>query len=85
MKGTARYGGRCGRPAGKRLSGHRPGHGSRDDNDATQYVDASQLQVAVEIQEGDQNAAANDGSEASNELSIDQSQYNAGLGDIFFD
>ena len=60
---------------------------SGDDNDAAQYVDASQLQVAVGIQEGDQNAAANDGSEAeaSNELSIDQSQYNAGLGSIFFD
>ena len=58
-----------------------------DDNDAAQYVDASQLQVAVGIQEGDQNAAANDGSEAeaSNELSIDQSQYNAGLGGILFD
>ncbi len=58
-----------------------------DDNDAAQYVDASQLQVAVGIREGDQNAAANDGSEAeaSNELAIDQSQYNAGLGGIFFD
>ncbi len=58
-----------------------------DDNDAAQYVDASQLQVAVGIQEGDQNAAANDEAEAeaSNELSIDQSQYNAGLGGILFD
>ncbi len=55
-----------------------------DDNTAAQYVDASQLQVAVGIQTGDQNAAANDGStaEASNELTITQNQANAGLGEI---
>ena len=55
-----------------------------DDNDAAQYVDCSQVQLAVAIQEGDQNAAANDGSEAyaSNELSITQNQANAGLGEI---
>jgi hypothetical protein len=55
-----------------------------DDNTAAQYVDASQLQVAVGIQTGDQNAAASDGStaEASNELTITQNQANAGLGEI---
>ena len=55
-----------------------------DDNTAAQYVDASQLQVAVGIQTGDANAAASDGSEAyaSNELSITQNQANAGLGEI---
>lgn len=56
-----------------------------DDNTSAQFVDASQLQVAVGIQNGDANAAANDGStaEASNELSIDQSQYNGGFDDDF--
>jgi hypothetical protein len=60
---------------------------SGDDNDAAQYVDASQVQLAIGVQYGDQNAAANDESEASasNELSIDQSQYNAGLGDLDLD
>ncbi len=55
-----------------------------DDNTSAQYVDASQLQVAVGIQTGDQNAAASDGStaEASNELTITQNQANAGLGEI---
>lgn len=54
-----------------------------DDNDSAQFVDASQLQVAVGAQFGDANAAANDESEAYayNELSIDQNQYNGGLGD----
>jgi hypothetical protein len=58
-----------------------------DDNTSAQFVDASQVQLAVGAQFGDQNAAANDESEAeaSNELSIDQTQVNAGLGDIFFD
>jgi hypothetical protein len=57
---------------------------SGDDNIGAQFVDASQLQVAVGAQFGDQNAAANDGStaEATNELSIVQNQANAGLGEI---
>ena len=57
---------------------------SGDDNIGAQFVDASQVQLAVGIQEGDANAAANDGStaEASNELSIVQNQANAGLGEI---
>ena len=57
---------------------------SGDDNIGAQFVDASQVQLAVGIQEGDANAAANDGSEAeaSNELSITQNQANAGLGEI---
>ena len=55
-----------------------------DDNDTAQYVDASQVQLAVGIQYGDQNVAANDESEAyaTNELSITQNQANAGLGEI---
>ena len=55
-----------------------------DDNNAAQYVDASQVQVAIGVQYGDQNAAASDDStaEASNELSITQNQANAGLGEI---
>ncbi len=57
---------------------------SGDDNIGAQFVDASQLQVAVGAQFGDQNAAANDDStaEATNELSITQNQANAGLGEI---
>ena len=57
---------------------------SGDDNTAAQFVDASQVQLAVGIQTGDANAAASDGStaEASNELSITQNQANAGLGEI---
>jgi hypothetical protein len=55
-----------------------------DGNTAAQYVDASQVQLAVGVQYGDANAAASDGStaEASNELSITQNQANAGLGEI---
>ena len=55
-----------------------------DDNTAAQFVDASQVQLAVGIQTGDANAAASDGStaEASNELSLTQNQANAGLGEI---
>ena len=55
-----------------------------DDNDAAQFVDASQVQVAVGAQFGDANAAANDESLAfaSNDLSITQNQANAGLGEI---
>ena len=55
-----------------------------DDNTAAQFVDASQVQVAVGAQFGDQNAAANDESLAfaSNGLSITQNQANAGLGEI---
>ena len=57
---------------------------SGDDNTAAQFVDASQVQLAVGAQFGDANAAANDGSEAyaSNDLSIVQNQANAGLGEI---
>ena len=57
---------------------------SGDDNTAAQFVDASQVQVAVGAQFGDANAAANDGSIAfaSNELGITQNQANAGLGEI---
>ncbi len=57
---------------------------SGDDNISGQFVDASQVQLAVGIQYGDQNAAANDDStaEATNELSIVQNQANAGLGEI---
>ena len=55
-----------------------------DGNTAAQYVDASQVQVAIGVQYGDANAAASDGStaEASNGLSITQNQANAGLGEI---
>jgi opacity protein-like surface antigen len=55
-----------------------------DGNTSAQYVDASQVQVAIGVQYGDQNAAASDGStaEASNGLSITQNQANAGLGEI---
>ena len=55
-----------------------------DDNTAAQFVDASQVQVAVGAQFGDANAAANDESLAfaSNDLSITQNQANAGLGEI---
>ena len=57
---------------------------SGDDNTAAQFVDASQVQLAVGAQFGDANAAANDGSEAyaTNGLSITQNQANAGLGEI---
>jgi hypothetical protein len=46
-------------------------------------VDASQVQLAVGAQFGDQNAAADDGSVAfaSNDLGITQSQVNGGFGD----
>ncbi len=56
-----------------------------DDNDAAQFVDASQVQVAVGAQFGDANAAASDGSLAfaSNDLGITQNQINGGLGDGF--
>lgn len=55
-----------------------------DDNTSAQYVDASQLQVAIGVQYGDQNAAASDESsaDASNELDITQNQANAGFGEI---
>ena len=45
------------------------------------YYDASQLQVAIQIQEGDATATADDGSEAEayNDLYIDQYQYNGGF------
>ena len=57
---------------------------SGDDNIGAQFVDASQVQLAVGAQFGDANAAANDDStaEATNELSIVQNQANAGLGEI---
>ncbi len=56
-----------------------------DDNTSAQFVDASQVQLAVGVQFGDANAAANDGSAAfaSNELDITQNQVNAGFGSDF--
>ena len=58
---------------------------SGDDNTSAQFVDASQVQLAVGAQFGDANAAANDGSAAfaSNELDITQNQANAGFGSDF--
>ena len=55
-----------------------------DDNTSAQFVDASQVQLAANVQFGDQNAAANDDStaEASSELFITQNQANAGFGEI---
>jgi LPXTG-motif cell wall-anchored protein len=57
---------------------------SGDNNNAVQYVDCSQVQAAANIQYGDQNAAANDNSNAeiANELNISQNQVNACLGEI---
>ena len=56
-----------------------------DDNTGAQFVDASQVQFAVEAQFGDQNAAANDESVAfaSNDLDITQNQVNGGFGNGF--
>jgi hypothetical protein len=76
---------RCGgRLAGGRLAGRGAGDGGRRRQHHRPVRRASQLQVAVGIQNGDQNAATNDGStaEASNELGITQNQANAGLGEI---
>src|ERR687894_439855 len=55
-----------------------------DDNNAAQYVDCSQVQLAVGAQYGDQNAAASDDSvaAAANELGITQNQVNACLGEV---
>ncbi len=55
-----------------------------DDNNAAQYVDCSQVQLAVGAQYGDQNAAASDESvaTAANELGITQNQVNACLGEV---
>ena len=54
-----------------------------DDNDAAQYVDASQVQLAVGVQYGDDNAAVDDSvAGGADELSITQNQANAGLGEI---
>jgi 2-phospho-L-lactate guanylyltransferase (CobY/MobA/RfbA family) len=55
-----------------------------DDNTAAQYVDCSQVQLAVGAQFGDQNAAASDESvaTASNELGITHNQVNACLGEV---
>ena len=56
-----------------------------DDNTGAQFVDASQVQLAVGVQFGDQNVAANDESVAfaSNDLSITQNQVNGGFDDEF--
>ena len=56
---------------------------SGDNNTGVQYVDCSQVQAAFGAQYGDQNAAANDNSEAAvaNELNISQNQVNACLGE----
>ena len=57
-----------------------------DDSDAAnvQYVDCSQVQLAVGAQYGDANAAADDESiaAAANELGITQNQVNACLGEV---
>ena len=54
-----------------------------DDNDAAQYVDASQVQLAVGVQYGDDNAAVDDSvAGGADMLSITQNQANAGLGEI---
>ena len=55
-----------------------------DDNTSAQYVDCSQVQLAVGAQYGDQNAAASDESvaTAANELGITQNQVNACLGEV---
>ena len=55
-----------------------------DDNTSAQYVDCSQVQAALGVQYGDQNAAANDDSvaAAANELGITQNQVNACLGEV---
>ena len=55
-----------------------------DDNTSAQFVNCSQVQLAANVQFGDQNAAANDDStaEASSELSITQNQANACFGEI---
>jgi hypothetical protein len=55
-----------------------------DDNTSAQYVDCSQVQAALGVQYGDQNAAANDESiaTAANELDITQNQVNACLGEV---
>ena len=57
-----------------------------DGNLSVQVVDASQFQSAVQIQAGDANAAADDGSlaVADQSLFINQYQVNGGLGGIFF-
>ena len=56
-----------------------------DDNTGAQFVDASQVQLAVGVQFGDQNVAANDEGVAlaSNDLSITQNQVNGGFDDEF--
>ncbi len=55
-----------------------------DDNNSAQYIDCSQVQAALGVQYGDQNAAANDESvaTAANELGITQNQVNACLGEV---
>lgn len=55
--------------------------------DESLFVDASQAQVAVAVQTGDANAAADDGSAAYayNGLHVDQYQFNGGFGDGFGD
>src|SRR5918998_983685 len=55
-----------------------------DENNAAQYVDCPQVQLAVGAQYGDQNAAASDESiaTAANELGITQNQVNACLGEV---
>ena len=61
-----------------------------DGNFNAQFVDASQFQVAVGLQvnTGDANAAADDGSFAAAEidqsLSITQNQFNGGVDGFFF-
>ena len=55
-----------------------------DDNTSAQFVDASQLQAAVQLNTGDANAAANDESVAvaTIDQGITQNQANVGFGEI---
>ncbi len=56
-----------------------------DDNTSAQFLDASQLQVAVQLNTGDANAAANDESiaVATIDQGITQNQVNGGFDDDF--
>jgi hypothetical protein len=54
-----------------------------DDNTAAQYVDCSQVQLAVGVQYGDDSAASDESiAGAADELSITQNQVNACLGEV---
>ena len=55
-----------------------------DDNTSAQFVDASQVLLAANVQYGDQDAAANDGADAgiSNGQGISQNAVLAVFGDV---